>query len=195
MKLYGMGSTVTNQNSTTVPALNVSAADSVLIDGFKFYTASGAAGGNQDAVSVASGSDAGVFRDCTVLDADDDAFAISAGAYWTLENCHVRDCDDDALELGNYGKVIGGLYSSPSVAFSAGPTPYGKSSTAIAATFTGAASPVLIAASADSVRILGSKIGGDVSVSAGATKVVIANSQVVGSVVDNGTGTIEDNNQ
>lgn len=195
LKLYGAGSTISNQNTTTSPAVTVTAADSVLFDGFKFYTAPGAAGGNQDAFSVTAGSDAGVLRDCTVLDADDDALAIGAGQYWTLDNVHVRDCDDDALELGNYGRVFGGVFSSPSAAFSAGPTPTGKSSTVVGATFTGAASPVIIAASADSVRILGSKVGGQIGVAAGATKVVIANTQTVGGVVDNGTGTIEDNNQ
>jgi len=189
MRIDAANSLITNENDITKPAINITTGDSLILENIRAKTTTGAAGGNQHAVVIGSGSIGGIMRNALIIDSDNDGISAPTATYWTYDNVHVLDSDGNPLDSGPYAKIIGGYYSGAATSLLTG-----VSQTLVSPTFSGAASSLTLAATSDSSRVSLGKITGDIAVISGNTKSIISNNSILGNIIDNGTGTIDDNN-
>jgi len=191
MTVRGVGyPLVTNEADTSKAAFTVATGDSVTIQGLRLYTAPGGEGNSMATFTAASGADYGTMRDVTVMDSDTWGFGLTSAIGWRLDGCKVMDADTYGIYLGAACALNGGRYVAGGNAM----TVVGANASAMDAVFSGGASPIVSTNAADTLRFIGNRVNGDVSIVSGIVKAIVTNNQIIGNVVDSGTGTIEANN-
>ena len=185
MQLRGVGGRplITNQNTTGSPAFTTGAFDTLVVEDVDVWTATGGAGGNENALTVTSGADYGILERVRVRDSDATGLDVSAGIAWTLRDCEVLDSDGNSAKPGKYGRVIGGRFTGL----------LNLSAEQVSTTIVDAyATGVTLAAGGDSTVVMGSRAQ---SMTVAATNV---NSVLIGNIcpafTDAGSGTIIEHN-
>jgi hypothetical protein len=160
----GPGTVIGNANLTTSPALTV-AGDSVTVRNLTAHTATGAAGGNQNAVTWSGNY--GKAEDLTIRDADDDGLSVT-GRFFSASRLNVADADDHGILIG------GGRAMLTMPVFSSGAT------------------SMVFGTAGDSSRVIGGD-GGDIHAQNGAVKISIVGTNY-GVLTDIGSGITEAGN-
>jgi len=191
MTLRGRGNpTISNTANTSAAAFTVVTGDSVTVDGISVYTAPGGAGNSKAAVTLGIGASRGILRNVEVLNSDTWGIGAGACSLWTFENCRVRAADTYGIYLGPYGAIQGGSYNSAGTAM----VVQDKSASVLQATFSGAASPVKLIETADSLRFIGNNVVGGVGIANGVVKAAFLGNRFTSALQDSGTSTISANN-
>ena len=190
MHLTGSGRPlITNANTvatTPVPAFTTGAFDSLEIRHIDVQTATDAAGGNQEAITVTSGADFGVMEDVRVRDSDVTGINGTNGEWWVYDNCEVLDADATAIALGINSRITGGSFTCATFPL----VSYGQS--VIGSVFSGANS-AWITSAADTSRIIGNSFDCPLTIKADNERsMIIGNRITIGTghtIEDHGTGT------